>query len=1043
MSARLVQSWPEANTTVRLIRGMVHLSHGEYSWDGREVVCWETPIPGGWFVECAFVGDVESRTDGQLTFGRDSFVAFESPHRLQFRNVKDSIQADGSIEKTVQAAAARRATQGNRSEEKIRTVQADAGDWLAGRPVTGNPPGSIGNTTIAPIPAPDLNISQSAQNGFETDPLFEPPMAGPRLVIPPPLLPPSLAPGQFSNDQLFPASFADRVTIVPRNPEVGFILETRPVEGTSPPEQIITVTRGVNVVIDRPLEGNQLDLTADAAVIWTDAVSAGNTNKTLDLGPDTPFQVYLQGNIILRQGSTVARASEAYFDRREGRGLLRNAEVRSYVPSLRGDLRVRAQQVRFNLLGDQLQTLGGSDIEIQANDAWVTASRFGKPTYRLQAGSLALQQRPAGRAVDSATGQVSTITEPWLVSQNNQFLLGEVPIAATPYLASPAEDFSIPIKRVAVSSDRIFGTQLLTRWDVSDLFGIPLGSGSEWTLDADYLSDRGPRLGTDWKYDIEHDLFGLRASTFGEGMATFVYDEGRDNLGFGRQNLGLEDESRGAVIGRSRTKVSPDITITTEIGYISDFNFLEQYEEQQWDSGKDAETLIELRRQFDNSSWSLLARPQVNDFVNQTQWLPRFDVTTLGQPLFVLDRINSSINWSQHSMVGYAELEPSSLPPNLGAPGQFGVAHTQLPYVANVGGTVAMTRHELTLPFNLGAVKVVPYALGELAYWQEGLDGNDLGRAYGAAGIRGSLMMTKVMPYVRSDIFGLSGLAHRMVFDFDYSIAESTTNLDEIAQYNEFNDNAQERFNERIPALTYGGALPITADPRGYALRSGAGRSVTAPYHELVDDQHVLRLGWRHRLQTRTGPPQNRRLRDWMTLDLEASFFPGADDFNAEDNFGETAGLLSAKYAWNVSERTSILADALYDMFNLGQETWSVGVLTQRPGRGSMYLGYRRIGLGALDSEILSFNYSYAMSPKWLSYYGFAYDLSEGRSQGHTLGIAKVGRDFITRLGVTYDESKDDLGVSFLIEPFIGSTDADDLDKILGSRARINPRRPR
>ena len=55
---------------------------------------------------------------------------------------------------------------------------------------------------------------------------------------------------------------------------------------------------------------------------------------------------------------------------------------------------------------------------------------------------------------------------------------------------------------------------------------------------------------------------------------------------------------------------------------------------------------------------------------------------------------------------------------------------------------------------------------------------------------------------------------------------------------------------------------------------AGRGRGVTDPYHELVDDLHVLRLGWRHRWQTKVGPPERPRIRDWMTLDLEASFFP-------------------------------------------------------------------------------------------------------------------------------------------------------------------------
>lgn len=1005
IDARFVQAWNEGETTVRLLRGAVRVSQGERSWEAREAVCWEIPVLQGRILQCYFDGDSEERNQGELAVGRDRFVVIRSSAPAVLRGA-NPVLASATHDPVVIRAAERRAT-GQATAEVVEPVQFLTDD-----------PGA------EPFP-PTLSAPQ-----LPTPHDF---------VVPPALTPPMLEPGRYSNDTLFPSSFADRVTITPRNFEMPSLIDSRPVPGTSPPEQIITITRGVNVVIERPLEGDVLDLTADSAVIWTPAAgSSGGTS--FDLGPDTPFQIYLQGNIVLRQGDTVARAAEAYFDRKEGHGLLRGAEVRTFVPTLRGDLRVRAENVRFQLLSDQLQSVGGSDIEIFANNAWVTASRFGKPTYRLQSGSLALRQRPAGHQFDPATGQMMPVTEPWITSEKNQFLLGDFPVVATPYISAPAQDFSIPLKRVSLSADRIFGVQVLTRWDVGDLFGLQLAPGSEWTLDLDYLSERGPRIGTDWDYEFDHDLRGLRAHSYGDGFASFVYDDGLDILGLGRRELLLDNNSRGAAVGRHRTILPFGYSVTSEVGAVSDYNYLEQYEELWWDTGKDVETLLELRRQLDNSSWSLMGRPQVNDFYNQTEWLPRFDVTTLSQPLFVLDSINSSVNWSQHSMVGYGVLNPSDGPLNLTTPGQFGVAYDPLPYMADVGGVVAMTRHELTLPFDVGAVRVVPYALGEVAFWEEGLDGRDLGRAYGSAGVRGSMMMTKVMPYVRSDIWGLNGLAHKMIFDFDASISDSSRNLSEIPQYNEFDDNAQERFRERLVALTYGGALPPTADPRGYALRTGAGTSVTSPYHELVDDMQVIRLGWRHRLQTRSGPPQARRVRDWMTLDLETSFFPGADNYVAEDNFGETVGLLSAKYAWHVGERTSLLADALYDLFDLGQETWSVGVLTQRFGRGSVYLGYRKIGLGALDSDIVSLNMSYAMSQKWLGYYGFAYDLGEGRGQGQSLGLTRVGADFVGRFTVDYDESKNDFGVSLMIEPFIGRRDADDIDGLLKDGTRFNSR---
>jgi len=300
-----------------------------------------------------------------------------------------------------------------------------------------------------------------------------------------------------------------------------------------------------------------------------------------------------------------------------------------------------------------------------------------------------------------------------------------------------------------------------------------------------------------------------------------------------------------------------------------------------------------------------------------------------------------------------------------------------------------------------------------MAYWSEDLNGDDMTRLYGSAGIRGSLMMTKVMPEVQSSILGLRGLVHKMVFDFDYSYSDSSQDLADVAQYNEFDDQAQYRFRNRLVTNTFGGFLPEQFDPRFYAVRSGAAHNVTAPYYELVDSQQVLRMGWRHRLQTQAGPIDNPRVRDWMTLDLDASYYPNAE----RDNFGESFGLLGGRYAWNVSERTSILANGYYDLFDNAQQLWNVGIVSQRSERGSIYVGVRQVKGAGLYSEIITASYTYQMSPNWVSTFGTAYDLAEGRNRGQSLTVTRIGRDFLTHFGATYDASKDNVGFMLSVEP--------------------------
>ena len=830
-------------------------------------------------------------------------------------------------------------------------------------------------------------------------------------------------PTQFAQLTPFQPSLAPlpvrrHVSVGPRYLDVPFSVKYRKSESI-PPESIITVTRGVNIVvegvpvmIDGLVQQGIIDLTADRAVIYTDPEKLQDLSLGFDLDAGTQFQVYLEGNIIVRQGPNVVRATNAYYDLQSERGVLHNAEVRTFVPELEGDIRLRASLVQ------QL-----SQNNFHAQNAWITASQFGKPGYRLEASDIFLERRPGNPYpwIPPDPNDPSGGSAMWVSSFNNQFLIGDVPVFGTPYLSAPAEDPQIPIRDARFDQDRIFGTQVGLTWNLEALFGLDLPPKTDLSLLTDYYSDRGPLIGALADYEGATELLGIPTLYNGMANLTYINDSGRDNLGLDRRSLPVDGANRGQALWRNRSRMPGNYWIRSELGYISDRNYLEQYDENDWDEGKDHETLIEFGQQVDNLTWSLLGRERLNNFSNVTEWA-RGDLTILSQPLLA-----DWLTWSSHTSIGYGRVEPADAPfdPMLDT-------FTPLPYYVNMDGLVAMTRHELDLPFMVGPINVVPYVLGEAGYWEEDALGNDLSRLYGSAGVRASLLFTKFMPYVQSRTWGLNGLAHKMLFDLDWSISDSSEPLGAVPQYNEFDDNAQERFRERFFTLSYGGMLPPQFQERGYAVRTGAARSVTAPYHELVDDLHVLRLGWRHRWQTKVGPPDRIRIKDWMTLDLEASLFPDA----MRDNFGEDFGLLGAKYRWNVGERTSLLANALFDTFTPNQQVWNVGVLSQRSQRGSVYLGLRQVRGGPVDSQIVTASYSYLMSPKWVSSFSTAYDIAENRNRGQSLTVSRIGGDWVFHLGVSYDSSKNNAGIGFSIEPRLGHfrTSQTQLSSLLGIR---------
>ncbi|HEX6985229.1 MAG TPA: hypothetical protein VF170_07620, partial [Planctomycetaceae bacterium] len=423
-------------------------------------------------------------------------------------------------------------------------------------------------------------------------------------------------------------------------------------------------------------------------------------------------------------------------------------------------------------------------------------------------------------------------------------------------------------------------------------------------------------------------------------------------------DLEPESENRGRIKWRHRHDFPNSGHLNAELGIVSDRNFLEQYFEREFDADKDQENLLYWTQSLDpwgygNWGYELLGQAPLNDFETETGWYPKADLWGLSEPLF-----GGRLTWSSHTLAGYGDIEPAEREDYLDE--RF---FDPLPYAPDVEGLNFMTRHQLDLPLPVGPVNIVPFAMGEAAAWEEGIDGTDLGRLTASAGTRASVQFQRVFPGVYSPILGLNGLAHKIRFEAEYRVTDTTEPLGAVPQYTEIDDNAQERLRYRIPDVYHFGVLDPTVEPRFYGVRTGAGVPLGSPYYEIVEDQQVVRLAARQRLQTKTGPPGRMRIRDWMTFDTGVSLFPNPD----RDNFGEEAGLLFADYGWLVSQRTRLIAGAQYDFFEGAPMLWHVGFTSQRSRRGSVYLGLRHIEAKGLSSDILSGSYSYVMGPKWVS----------------------------------------------------------------------------
>jgi hypothetical protein len=165
-------------------------------------------------------------------------------------------------------------------------------------------------------------------------------------------------------------------------------------------------------------------------------------------------------------------------------------------------------------------------------------------------------------------------------------------------------------------------------------------------------------------------------------------------------------------------------------------------------------------------------------------------------------------------------------------------------------------------------------------------------------------------------------------------------------------------------------------------------------------------------LQTKRGGPATQHIVDWLTFDANITYFPEAE----RDNFGYELGLADYDMRWHLGDRFSIVSDGAADFFGDGLRTASIGMVINRPARGNAYLGYRSIH-GPFTSDILLANFNYRFGPKWIGAVSTSIDIGEAGNTSQALNFSRIGEALIMTLGANYDQSKDNIGFAFMLEP--------------------------
>ncbi|HLW64560.1 MAG TPA: hypothetical protein VKS79_04510 [Gemmataceae bacterium] len=809
---------------------------------------------------------------------------------------------------------------------------------------------------------------------------------------PGPVMPPPIAPATEPRIAATPEQAPPRVfRIAPRYGNKFQI-------DTDPEQKAILISGGVLLNIRGTEQSELLDIEADNAVIWTkdDAQQFFQNVQTAQGQTSRDSEFFLSGNVVILthvgNEDRKIRCEKAYYDTKRSVAVAIGADV----------------EFRDKAFTEALHFRAGEVYQLNANDfkavrVEIFSSRLpSDPGLKIVFAEATMSQKHTTRTsvlglpfVNEQTGQVEETTQRIFQGYNGLVELRDVPILYVPYMQGDAANTQGPIKDFAVRHDNIFGYQAYTDWNVFNLLGIDPRFGNSLTLNTDYLSRRGWADGFFWNYTGDQ-LLGMDGKYTGILKAYGLADHGTDILGGGRG--GEHPLWRGRVFWEHQEDLPAGWQVMTQLSLLSDKNFQEQYYKPEFDAAPNQETFLYLKNSQGIWGSSFLVNPYVGqNWMTQTNWLPRADAHLFGWSPWDLFTYNA------RTSIGYANLLPTAQPP---------------PALLATDGPDTTGRfdfwQDLSLPFQLGAFKVVPFGIIDATTYTNALSGQSLERFYGAVGARASLPLSRLYPDVQSDLFNVKGIYHKMVFSATYYAAWSSVPYNLLPQLDRLNDDATDQALRDItpqqPALNpaNGNALATSPlfNPQLLAIRRLVDTNV-----DTLNTIQVFQIDWRQRFQTKRGYPGNEHTVDWLTLDLSASIFPDP----VRDNFGNPISFIEYDATWNVGDRTALVSSGWIDPFDTGTHYFTVGAMLNRPDNTNFYIGYRHTD--PLQSRLLVGSASYNFSPKYSITAVGAYDFGQMRGLNYGLVFNRNGTDLQIQLSVSYNPILNNFGWGIQIMP--------------------------
>ena len=520
------------------------------------------------------------------------------------------------------------------------------------------------------------------------------------------------------------------------------------------------------------------------------------------------------------------------------------------------------------------------------------------------------------------TGEQDIEREMYFRGNNVFFELENIPFFWSPYLAGNLLNPLGPVEDLTFGYNQIFGLEFGTTLNVYDLLGIQPYEGTKWRLHFDGLTARGPAVGSTFDFGGK-EPFGLPKGIYdGTASVYAIYDDGYDVLGGGRGG-GIEIPTwRGRALWREGAYDLPyGFQVQSQFSFLSDRDFLEQYFWKEFVTDVNQDSYLTVKQQQDNWAWAA----NIEGHVDQN-WMTYSDrLPELTGHIYELPGIDQYVTYMGSASLGYYQLRPTTVdisPPT----SYFGTDQ-------NINTGRLDLNQEVDVPFAAGPVKIVPYGILDLTEYTQDLAGNEVGRVWGAGGVRASIPFSRIYPDVESELFNVNGINHKIVFSSNFFYSRTNVRFMDLPQIDRLNDDATDQSIRDIHpfenSLLPGGPGQLLSgyplyDPQLYAVRALILNRI-----DTLDDVEALQLDVRQRWQTHRGYPGNEHVVDWMTLDLSATYYP-----NAGDNFNNNFAFLQYDWMWNIGDRLTMTSTAWVDPETHGPaSTRSARILAGRIAR--------------------------------------------------------------------------------------------------------------